>query len=125
MTVFDIEDSPGVWFDAPGGGRVQIRKPTQSGLKAIQKQTDKKRVEYKRIEGKAERLEWTERDEDLHSALFWDLVIVAWEGAPYPCDREHKTLLLDQSPAFGKFLGECLEKLNADAAGEAEALEKN
>ncbi len=125
MTVFDLEESPGVWFEAPGGGRVQIRKPTQATLKAIQRQTDKKRVEYKRIEGRAERLEWTERDEELHSALFWDYVIMAWEGAPYLCDREHKIRLLDQSPAFGKFLGECLAKLNADESARAEELAGN
>ncbi len=131
MTVFNLNGTDGAWFDLEGGGRIQLRLMDGDTLRAIHSQTAKTRVEYKRVEGKAERFEVEQIDHDLRTALFWDHVIVAWDnfldahGETIPCTRETKLLLLSRSARFAKFVGECLEKLNADQAMNAEALEKN
>lgn len=131
MTVFNLDDSAGVWFDLEGGGRLQLRAMTAEILAGIRKQTVKRRVEYKRVEGRAERFEVDEVDRDLENALFWDHVIVAWEhlldakAVPIPCDRTHKLLLLAKSPRFLKFVSECLDRLQNDEAQHAEAAQKN
>lgn len=131
MTIFSLDDSPGIWFDLEDGGRVQLRPMTGEVLAGIRKQTVKRRVEYKRVEGRAERFQVEEMDRDLENALFWDLVIVAWEnlldakGFPIPCDRAHKLLLLDKSLRFRKFISESLDRLQADEVKEEEASQKN
>jgi len=131
MTVFLLEESVGVWFDLEGGGRVQLRTMTADALKAIRKQTVKRRVEYKRIDGKAERFDVEEVNEDLQNALFWDHVIAGWENIlngkaeEIPCTRENKMLLMTRSAAFARFVGESLATLNADEGTRAEADEKN
>ena len=131
MTTFDLEDSPGVWFDLEGGGRVQIRTMTAGAMKAIRKVAVKKHVEYKRIEGKAERFEVEDVNEDLHSELFWDHVLVGWEnlcdakGNAIPCTTGAKILLVSKSVKFAAFVGECLKTLNESEAQEAEANAKN
>jgi predicted transcriptional regulator len=131
MTTFNLEENPGVWFDMEGGGRVQICTMTADAMKAIRKVAVKKHVEYKRIEGKAERFEVEDVNEDLHSELFWDHVLVGWEnlcdakGNAIPCTTEAKILLLSKSVKFAAFVGECLKTLNESEAQEAEANAKN
>lgn len=131
MTVFLLDERAGVWFDLEGGGRVHLRPMTPDTIKAIRKQTVKRRVEYKRIEGKAERFEVEEIDEDLQNALFWDHIILGWENIldgrseEIPCTRETKTLLMSRSAAFARFIGESLKTLNEAESDAAEADEKN
>ena len=131
MTIFDLEVPSGSWFDLKGGGRVQVRTMDADTRKAIRKQTTKQRVEYKRVDGRAERFEVDVLDEDLQNALFWDHVIVAWENlfdakqVAIPCTRDNKILLLSRSSKFVDFVGECLKRLAEDELQQAEALEKN
>lgn len=131
MTVFDLDEQPGVWFDLEGGGRVRIRSMSPETLKAIRKQAVKKRIEYKRVDGKAERFEVEEVNEDLQNELFWDHVIVDWQNffdrnsQPIPCTRENKVLLLSRSAMFGRVLADALKQVSEDEAGQAEAAEKN
>ncbi|MEN6615115.1 MAG: hypothetical protein ABFD12_01015 [Syntrophorhabdus sp.] len=131
-TVFDLEESgKGAWFDMEGGGRVQLRPIPPSVLKDIRKQTVTKKVEYKRIEGKAERFEVEVINNDLQDALFWDYCIVSWEkvldanGTPIPCTKENKLKLMTLSLKFTKIVGEGLKTLTDDEAGKAAELEKN
>ena len=35
MTVFDLEEKPGVWFDMEGGGRVQLKTLTPEAWREI------------------------------------------------------------------------------------------
>jgi hypothetical protein len=131
MTVFDLSENPGVWFDMEGGGRVQLKTLAAEDLKAIRKQSAKKRVEYKRIEGKAERFDVEDVDEDAQNQLFWDHVIMSWEkffdskGEPIPCTKENKVLLMQRSIKFARFVTEALRTLSEDETAQAEATEKN
>jgi hypothetical protein len=127
MTTFNLEAPAGVWFDVEGGGRVCLRTMTAEAMRAIDKQSTTKRVEYKRIDGKAERFEVLERDEELSASLFWDFIIVDWsdfyaaEGIPILPTRGNKTLLMQRSQSFAALVGESLKVL---AAGEAKAEEE-
>jgi hypothetical protein len=131
MTVFDLSENPGVWFDMEGGGRVQLKTLAAEDLKAIRKQSAKKRVEYKRIEGKAERFDVEDVDEDAQNQLFWDHVIMSWEkffdskGEPIPCTKENKVLLMQRSIKFARFVTEAMKTLSEDETAQAEATEKN
>ena len=131
MTIFNLNGSGGVWFDLEGGGRVQLRSMDADTLKAIRKQTVKTRIEYKRVEGKAERFEVEQADEDLQNALFWDHVIVAWENlfdannAAIPCTRENKILLLSKSVRFATFIADSLKVLADGETAQTEEAEAN
>jgi len=132
MTVFDISgEAPGAWFDFDGGGRVHLRSMSADRLKAIRKQTVKVRVEYKRIEGRAERFEVDETNNELENALFWDYVIQGWEnffdskGAEIPCTAEMKLLLLDRSAKFNAFVAEKLKFLAEEEGRQQEAAAEN
>jgi len=141
MIVFDLEEKPGVWFDLYGDGRVQLRAISADDWKEIRKQTVKKKVEYKRVEGKAERFPVEEVNEDLQNELFWDKTIQSWDGfsikikkdgkteivncIPENCTSDLKFLLMMRSPKFAKFVGECLKQLTEDETKQAEQAEKN
>ena len=131
MTVFNLNGDAGAWFDLEGGGRVQLRTMDADTLKAIRKQTVKRKVEYKRLEGKAERIEYEERDEERENTLFWDHVIMAWENffdgakAAIPCTQETKLLLLSKSTKFSTFIGECLKTLGEQDGSRVEAATEN
>jgi hypothetical protein len=131
VTVFDLEEHPGTWFDMEGGGRVQLKTLGPAGWKAIRAKSVKVVSEYQKLDGKWERFEVEKKDDDLQNELFWDAVIVAWEllydskGAPIPCTAENKVLLMTTQPRFARFVGECVEALNRDAKARAEASEKN
>lgn len=129
---FDLEEkNEGAWFDLDGGGRIQLRMLRPEILKDIRRQTNKKTVEYKRVDGKAERFEVEKEDEDLFHELFWDHCIVAWEnfvdskGKEIPCTKENKLLLLMRSIKFAEIINDCLKKLGIDEAKKAAGLEKN
>lgn len=131
MTVFDIEDDLGRFFEMDGGGRVKLRPMTADVLKAIRKQSVKKRVEFKKVEGTPHRFEFEEVNEDMQNELFWDHIIVAWEGlvdgkgADIPCTKENKLKLMMRSVKFSQFITESLKALADDEAKQAEASEKN
>jgi len=131
MTVFDLDESKGVWFDMDGGGRVKLKTLTPSEWKAIRKQTVKKRDVFKKVEGKAERFEYEDVNEDLQNELFWDAIIVDWENlydakeAAILCNRENKILLMDNSQKFASFIVDSLKTLSDSEAAQAEASEKN
>ena len=131
MTVFDLEDKPGVWFDMDGGGRVQLKPLATEEWKAIRAQSVKTVSEYQKLDGKWERFEVEKKDDDLQNRLFWDAVIVAWDnlfdgnGNEIPCTPENKTVLMLTQPKFSRFIGECVEALTKDETARAEASEKN
>lgn len=131
MTVFDLEEKPGTWFDMDGGGRVRLRTLNSAAWKAIRARSVKSVSEYQKLDGKWERFEVEKKDDDLQNLLFWDAVIVAWEnlfdgkGALIPCTAENKALLMTTQPKFSKFISECSSALAADEAALVEASEKN
>jgi hypothetical protein len=131
MTVFDLEEKPGSWFEMEGGGRVQLKAVTAETWKAIRNKSVKVVSEYKKLDGKWERFEIEKVDEDLQNRLFWDAVIIAWEnlldgkGQEIPCTTETKTLLMMTQPKFARFIAECSEAMARADAERAEALEKN
>ena len=131
MTKFDISKKQGVWFEMEGGGRIQLRTMTADDFKIIRRQTVSRKVEYKRVEGKAERFEIEEVKDDLQTELFWDYIIVGWENlydgkeVAIPCTKENKMLLLSLSAKFLKFVTDCLQSLNDTEAEKAESAIKN
>jgi len=131
MTVFSLEEKDGVFFEMEGGGRVKIRGMSSASFKDIRKETVKKKIEYKRIDGKAERFVAEDTDDDLQTELFWDHIIVSWEnlfdsnGKEIPCTRENKVLLLNRSIKFLNFVTNAFKTLTEDASSAAEISEKN
>ena len=131
MTLIDIEEPISRFFSMEGGGRVQLRTISVADFKAIQKQTVKKKVDYKKVEGQAGRFEYEAIDQDLQNELYWDAVIVGWEnltdknGKEIPCNRETKTLLMTRSKKFLEFVVESLKTLAEDEAAAQEEAEKN
>ena len=131
MTVIDLDEPVGKWFEMEGGGRVQLRTLTADILKAIRKQTVKKKVDFKKVEGTPVRLEYEEVNEDLQNELFWEQIIIAWEnlfdgkGNEIPCTKENKILLMTRSVKFARFISDSLKTLAEDEQRELEASEKN
>ena len=131
MTTFDLEEKPATWFEMEGGGRVQLKTLTAPGWKAIREQSVKVVPEYRKLDGKWERFEVEQKDDDLQNKLFWDAAIVAWEnlfdgkGEAIPCTPENKVLLMLTQPKFSGFIGECVATLTKDENSRAEASEKN
>lgn len=131
MTVIDTDEIIPRWFEMEGGGRVQLRTITAADFKAIQKQTVKKKVDYKRVEGAPGRFEYEVTDQDLQNELYWDAVIVAWEnltdknGKEIPCTKEYKVLLMSRSRKFLDFVVEGLRTLADDETTQAENEQKN
>ena len=131
MTLIDIEEPVARFFEMEGGGRVQLRTISVADFKAIQKQTVKKKVDYKKVEGQAGRFEYEAVDQDLQNELYWDAVIVGWEnltdknGKEIPCNRETKTLLMTRSKKFLEFVVESLKTLAEEEVKVQEEAEKN
>lgn len=131
MTVFDLEEKQGVWFEMEGGGRVQLRALSADDLKAIEALTVTKKAEIAKVDGVVARVSWDEVDRDRQNELFWDRCIVAWEkftdakGKAIPCTTANRVLLMTRSAKFAKFVAEKLKELADDDAMRAEAAEKN
>lgn len=131
MTTIDTSENPARFFEMEGGGRVQLRTLTADDLKKIRRQTVKKKVDFKKVDGTPGRFEFEELNEDLQNELFWDHVIVSWENLfdakekPIPCTKENKVLLMSRSMKFAKFVGESIKALAEDEMREAENAEKN
>lgn len=130
-TIIDLENKQGVWFEMDGGGRVQLRTINGDDFKAIKKQTTKKKVDFKRVEGKAERFEYEEVNEDLQNELFWDHIIVDWENFfdgkenSIPCNRDNKIMLMSRSMKFSTFVVDSLKTLTDSEIAQAEKTETN
>jgi hypothetical protein len=130
-TVFDLEQKAGAWFEMDGGGRIQIHVLTQEEFKEVRRQTVKKKVDFKKVDGTPARLPYEEVNEDLQNELFWDTCIVAWEnlfdgkGKEIPCTKENKILLMMRSQAFARFVAESIETLTKDQMRQVEEEEKN
>ena len=131
MTIFDLEERPGTWFDMEGGGRVQLKTLSAEGWKSIRDQSVKVVPEYRKLDGKWERFEVEKKDDDLQNRLFWDAVIVSWEnlqngkGQDIPCTPENKMLLMLTQHKFSRFVNECTDTLTKDESTRAAASEKN
>lgn len=129
MTVIDLEERTGSWFEMDGGGRVQIRTLTAEDMKIIRKQTVKKRTEFKKVDGTPGRFEYEEVDDEKQNELFWDRVIVDWsglydgKGEEIPCTKDNKMLLMLKSVKFAKFIGDSLKELS-DSETEVEELNR-
>lgn len=131
MTVINLDDGIGHWFDMEGGGRVQLRTASAETWRDIRKQTVRKRVDFKKVDGTPARLEYEEVNEELQNELFWDHIILGWENLfdsknqPIPCTREMKTKLMVKSVKFAVFVADSLRILNAEETADTEAREKN
>ena len=103
-TIFDLDESAGVWFDMDGGGRVCMRTPPYDVMKKINKQVTKKQVVFKKVDGVPGRFEFEEIDDEKQNELFWDYSITAWEnlfdskGNAIACTKENKCLMMLRSP---------------------------
>lgn len=129
--IFDLEEKPGSWFPMEGGGRVQLRALSPENWREIRKQTVTKVPDYAKLDGKWERFEAEKVDEDLQNELFWDKLIVSWEGLldakgrEIPCTKENKALLMLTQTVFSRFIAGCIDALTKDDKARAEASEKN
>ena len=131
MTVFDLAGEVGKWFELEDGGRICLKNMTADDLKEIRKQTVKKRVDFKKVDGTPGRFEYEEVDRDLENVLFWEKVIVDWENffdakkKPIPCTKENKLLLMGRSQKFIRIVTDFLKVLTDHDAEQAERAEKN
>lgn len=131
-TRFSLKDpNPGVWFvfdeADPNSGRVCVRVMNPAKAQEIAKATGRKRVEYRN----GQRFEVTDTDEEKRSRMLWDYSIVSWErleddeGKPIECTTDNKQKLMLEHIGFAAFIGNCIDKLNAEYESRREAVEKN
>jgi len=133
VTVFDVNEQPGEWFNLPGGGRVKIRTIAPEDWREIQRSTVRKgQPEYVKLEGKYQRFQADIEDKEVQMEMIWDKTILDWdgildrEGNPIPCEYEWKArLMLMRSPSFRDFYNEKIAALMEAEAGEKAASEKN
>lgn len=131
MTVLNLEEKDGAWFEMDGGGRVELRTLSYDALKTINKKSIRKKVDFKKVEGTPGRFEYEEVNEDLQNELFWDHCIVAWENLfdakekEIPCTTENKVLLMSRSAQFSKFVSDSLQTLSEDEVDQDKVIEKN
>jgi len=129
---FDLDNlNPGVFFpfedDDDEKGGVEIRVANAGTMEIINKETTKKKVEWRRNQ----RVEYDVVDEDKRSRMLWDYVIISWKnvddnnGNPIPCTTENKIKLMKESPIFSGFVGNCIDTLTAESETRDEELEKN
>lgn len=132
MAVFNIDEAQGVWFDYPGGGRVQFRVASPEDWRRIRKATVKREPFVTKVDGKAQLFERDIVDEDLQVEMINDSSIVAWEGfldahgEEIPCTSEYKKrLMLMRDGSFRDFANEKIRELAGIMEGEQEVAEKN
>jgi len=126
---FDLDNlNPGVWFEFDDKSfSVEVRMCAGQDLESIFKKTQKERVEYKRNG----RFEYLDIDHDKRDEMMWDFIVVSWKGIEdgkgkqLPCTTETRKKLMKGSVLFANFIGECLEKLNADSDMILQDKEKN
>lgn len=142
MKVLSIEkpEEPTAWFEIGNGGRVQLCILSPETYRKIVKGAVRKKVEYAKVDGKAERFEVVEEDQEAFALNFWDAVIRSWEGMPplkdgsvLECTAQNKLLMIeygkiiDESTElkFSDFIQASLEQFRKDEAEKAEAARKN
>lgn len=125
---FDLENlNPGIWFTHDEGGKIQVRAIPLEALKKIERQTTKKRVEYKR----GQRLEYTDVDDEKQNELIWDYCIISWKnieddnGKPIECTKKNKIDLMNKSVVFATWVAESIEIAAESYHRAKEKSEKN
>lgn len=119
------------WFDLEGGGRVHLRLLDITDIRDMRKACLKTVPEYPKLDGKYQRFEGQEFDNDLWNEMLWDRTIIGWEGIfdrdelPIPVTKEHKVLLMMRVSEFVKVYEEGIKALKAAEEARAEAAEKN
>lgn len=131
MTKICLEQDTNAWFEIDGGGQVHLQILSQEIIKEIRSQVVKKKIDFRRIDGKAERIVYDDINEDLQNELFWDRIILGWKdlydsnGIPIECTRQNKVLLMNKSQKFLNFIMENLGKLKDLDTQRIEDIEKN
>lgn len=133
--VFDLDSvkPKAVWFDFPGGGRVQLRTMSVDETMSAMKMTTENKPFLYQEEGRVPVVMNHEiPDLDARSRLSNDICIVSWEGffdadeKEIPCTSEMKTVLMRlPDPTFRNFVNEQLKKLGEAAEAQKEAERKN
>jgi len=113
--VFNTADlNPGKWFDIGEGASVCLRVSTNTKLRQITKQSEKK--------GK--------QDPEVFERLLWDYCILDWQGlqdadgVEIECTPDNKALLMGGAPDFAQFVAERLAELREAKLSDRD-LEKN
>ena len=135
MTTFNLDpEKIERWFEFDDGGRIQLKILSSDDWSEIEKQTKTKAIDYKRLDGKAERFEYEKfkpGGEQLQFELFWDKAIINWEnfldakGKNIPCTKENKILLVKRSKKFIDKVNEFLKILRVEEFERAEESPKN
>ena len=101
MTIYDVGEQIGAWFDLPGGGRLKLRTIAPEDWREIRMATvTKGPPEYVKLDGKYQRFQEEIENKDLQTEMIWDRTILDWEGIldrngnPIPCTYEWKVRLL-------------------------------
>lgn len=123
--------NPGVKFlideANPAEGSITLRLLDAKAMKEQRAASTKTRVEYH----KGVRHVVNDVDEALASGLFWDHIIVAWDGLidekgkAIPCTKDTKIKLMNESPDFARVVNEKFELLTEGAVAREEAAAKN
>jgi hypothetical protein len=131
-SVFDLKNlNPGFKFEMDGGGTIWLRVCSADALKQIQKQTTTQKIEYKRVDGKPQRIVSTITDDEASSEMIWDYCIVKWEnffdaeGNAIPCTKEMKMLLMGNSPKFSNFIINAIREIQPITEEVIADIEKN
>jgi hypothetical protein len=133
MTIYDVGEQTGAWFDLPGGGRLKLRTIAPEDWREIRMATvTKGPPEYVKLDGKYRRFQEEIENKDLQMEMIWDRTILDWEGIldrngnPIPCAYEWKVrLMLMAVPDFRDFYNEKISALVEAEAGAKAASEKN
>lgn len=136
---FKIKKNPGIWFEYPEGGRVQLRtSDIDDYLRINQACTTNEPFVYEKKDDKGNPLppvilnhEITDRIKQ--SFMINDCQIVAWEKLPkdedgndIPCTPENKSLLMRlEDSTFRDFVSEKLKALEEAIKAKKEVEVKN
>ncbi|MBI9110298.1 hypothetical protein [Maridesulfovibrio ferrireducens] len=131
MKVLMNDLNPGTKFyfneNKPKDGCIYLRRLDSEEGKRINKACTTKKIEYK----KGQRFAFEEFDDSKFDLLFYDYVIVSWEGlededgTPIPCTAKNKKTLAMKSLVFQKILADAMDKLEEAHIEQEEATEKN
>lgn len=125
------QEKTNAWFEMEGGGQIHLQLLDADDFKEIKKKTVEKKIEFKRVEGKAERFNFEEVNDELQNELFWDRIILEWKNlfdakeAPIECTKDTKILLMTKSKKFSTFIFESLKKLREMDEQQSKEAEKN
>lgn len=131
MTVIDLDEKQGTWFDMEGGGRVQLRTIDPEDWLKVRKATIKKVPFVQKVDGVPMVFNQEILDEDMQMVMTHDMSIVSWEklfdkkNNPIPCTSENKRRLMLKVDSFRNFVNEKLELLRKAESVTTEQVEKN